>query len=271
MRVKSLSMVLLSVLVLSAVVQAADSTQTSVQVGAQSFRWREFDNAGGRLLEEKGARFSIGAAFDNFQREGSGVLYGVNGKLYLGNVNYDGQIQSGEPATTDVTYFGVNIEAQGGYRFGRRIGLDIFGGLGIDNWMRSIADGTTASGAIASGYDEYYTILYGKAGLGFFQLLNGWRYMVQGGVKMPLYTSEFVDLGDGVDLQPGRKPSAFANLQFDFGSGRRDRFGVALYYDSYRFSESDPESLTYGGSTDLVVQPRSHMDVYGLRLSYYFL
>ena len=88
---------------------------------------------------------------------------------------------------------------------------------------------------------------------------------------MPLSTSEHVDLGSGVDLEPGLKPSAFANFQFDFGSGRHDRFGVALYYDSYRFSESDPELLTYGGSTYLVVQPRSHMDVYGLRLSYYFM
>ena len=270
MRTKTLSMVLLSVLGLSAVAQAADSPQTSVQFGAQSFRWREFGDTGERLLEENGARFSIGAAFDNFRREGSGVLYSVNGKIYLGSVDYDGQTQSGTPATTDVSYFGLNIEAQGGYRFGQRIGLDVFGALGIDEWLRSIRDGRTTTGSVAYGYDEYYTILYGKAGLGFFQMLNGWRYMLQGGVKMPLYTSEFVDLGDGVDLQPGRKPSAFANLQFDFGSGRQDRFGVALYYDSYRFSESDPELLTYGGSTVLVVQPRSHMDVYGLRLSYYF-
>jgi hypothetical protein len=88
---------------------------------------------------------------------------------------------------------------------------------------------------------------------------------------MPLVTSEHVDLGSGVDLEPGLKPSAFANFQFDFGSGRHNRFGAALYYDSYRFSESDPELLSSGGSTYLVVQPRSHMDVYGLRLSYYFM
>lgn len=271
MRAQSLSMVLLAVLGISAVTQAADSPQASVQAGVQSFRWSEYGDNGGRLLQEKGARFSIGAAFDNFQRKDSGVLYSVNGKLYLGSVDYDGQTQSGVPATTDVSYFGLNIEAQGGYRFGRRIGLDVFGGVGIDDWVRSIADGRATNGTTVYGYDEYYTILYGKAGLGFFQLLDGWRYMLQGGVKMPLYTSEHVDLGSGVDLEPGLKPSAFANVQFDFGSGRRDRFGVALYYDSYRFSESDPELLTYGGSTYLVVQPRSHMDVYGLRLSYYFL
>ena len=62
-----------------------------------------------------------------------------------------------------------------------------------------------------------------------------------------------------------------ADFQFDFGTGRHDRFGFALYYDSYRFSESDPELLTDGSSTYQVVQPRSDMDVYGLRLSYYFL
>ncbi len=271
MQARRLSVILFFFLGSPAVVQAADAPQASVQFGPQSFHWREFDDNGERLLQETGARISAGAAFDNFRREGSGVLYSVNGRIYLGNVDYDGQTQSGIPATADVTYFGLNIEAQGGYRFGRRLGLDVFGGLGIDDWVRSINDGRTTTGTVVYGYDEYYTILYGKAGLGFFQLLDGWRYMLQGGVKMPLFTSEYVDLGSGLDLEPGLKPSTFANLQFDFGSGRHDRFGVALYYDSYRFSQSDPEWLTYGGSTELVVQPRSHMDVYGLRLSYYFL
>ena len=251
--------------------QVTDASQVSIQFGLQDFRWREFRDTGERLLQETGVRFSIGAAYDNFRREGDGVLYSVNGAIYLGRVNYDGQTQLGEPATTDVDYYGLNIEALGGYRFGRRIGLDVFGGLGLDHWLRSLNDGRTASGTVASGYDEFYTILYGKAGLGFFQQLDGWRYMLQGGVKLPLITSQYVDLGSGVTLHPGIEPSAFANLQFDFGSGRHDRFGFALYYDSYRFSESDPELLTDGSSTWVVVQPRSNMDVYGLRLSYYFL
>jgi len=271
MHTKNISAILFFLLGCTATAQADETNQANVQFGVQSFRWREFDDNGGRLLQEKGARFSIGAAFDNYRREDSGTLYGINGKIYLGSVNYDGQTQSGIPSTADVSYVGLNIEAQGGYRFGRRVGLDVFGALGVDEWLRSIQDGRTATGTVAYGYDEYYTILYGKAGLGFFQHLDGWRYLLQGGVKMPLSTSERVDLGSGVDLQPGLKPSAFANIQFDFGSGRHDRFGVALYYDSYRFSESDPELLTSGGSTYLVVQPRSHMDVYGLRLSYYFL
>lgn len=83
--------------------------------------------------------------------------------------------------------------------------------------------------------------------------------------------NEYVDLGDGVTLEPGQRTSAFANVQFDFGSGRHNRYGVALYYDSYRFSESDPELLIDGGSAFLVVQPRSHMDVFGVRAHYYFM
>jgi hypothetical protein len=249
----------------------SDTSQVSIQLGLQNFRWREFRDTGERLLQEKGARFTVGAALDNFRRESPGVLYNVNGNFYLGNVNYDGQTQSGNAATTDVEYYGATIEALGGYRFGRRIGLDVFGGLGLDSWLRSINDGRTTSGTVAYGYDEFYTILHGKAGLGFFQQLDGWRYTLQGGVKLPLSTSEHVDLGSGVDLQPGPKSSAFANFQFDFGSGRHNRYGFALYYDSYRFSQSDPEVLIDGGSTYLVVQPRSHMDVYGVRLSYYFM
>lgn len=255
----------------TSMVYAAEKPQVSIQLSVQSFNWREFDNTGARLLEEKGPRFVVGAAFDNFGRMGPGMLYSVNGKIYLGSVDYDGQTQSGIPAVTDVNYFGVNIEAQGGYRFGRRIGVDVFGGLGIDDWVRSIADGTTPSGTAVLGYDEYYAILYGKAGVGFFQLLNGWRYALQGGIKMPLYANEYVNLGDGVTLEPGLRASAFANLQFDFGSGRNNRYGIAVYYDSYRFSESDPELLTDGGSAFLVVQPRSQMNVFGVRMHYYFM
>lgn len=271
MHSKTLIGILFSFLGVTSMVHAAEKPQVSIQLSAQSFTWREFNSAGGQLLEEKGPRFFVGAAIDNFRRQGPGLLYSVNGKIYLGNVDYDGQTQSGIPAMTDVSYFGVNIEAQGGYRFGRRIGVDVFGGLGIDNWTRSIADGRTPSGATVFGYDEYYTILYGKAGVGFFQLLNSWRYALQGGIKMPLFTNEYVNLGNGVTLEPGLRASAFANLQFDFGSGRNNRYGVALYYDSYRFSESDPELLIDGGSAFLVVQPRSHMDVYGVRVNYYFM
>lgn len=271
MRSKALLGILISGLSLCSVVQAAEKPQASIQLSAQSFTWKEFDSAGRQLLEERGPRFFVGATFDNSRRQGPGMLYSVNGKIYLGNVDYDGQTQSGIPATTDVNYFGLNIEAQGGYRFGRRIGADVFGGLGIDNWRRSIADGRTASGTTVFGYDEDYMILYGKAGVGFFHLLNGWSYAFQGGVKLPLVTYEYVNLGSGVYLEPGPRASAFANIQFDFGSRRNNRFGVALYYDSYRFSESDPELLIDGGSAFLVVQPRSHMDVYGVRVNYYFM
>lgn len=252
------------------IAQAADNPQASIQFGLQDFRWREFGDDGARLLQEKGWRYSIGGAYDNFRREGPGLLYSVGGKLYLGVVDYDGQTQSGIPATADVNYFGLNLEALAGYRFGQRLGLDIFGGIGLDDWLRSLNDARTNTGLPVSGYDEYYTIVYGKAGLGFFHLLNSWRYLLQAGVKLPLLTSEYVNLGDGVTLQPGLKPAAFANVQFDFGAGRHNRFNVALYYDSFRFSESDPELLVDGGTTYLVVQPRSDMDVYGLRFGYYF-
>jgi len=62
-----------------------------VQFGVQSFSWREFSETGTRLLQEKGTRYSIGAAFDNYLREDPGLLYSINGKIYLGTVGYDGQ------------------------------------------------------------------------------------------------------------------------------------------------------------------------------------
>ena len=154
MRSRTLFAILLCVSGLPTVVQATERPEASVQFGLQNFSWSEFDYTGAKLLKENGPRFAIGAALDNFQHAGSGVLYGVNVKIYLGVVDYDGQTQSGVSAQTDVDYFGVNAEVMGGLRLTGGLHVDLLGGLGVDTWTRELQDGVTANGTVALGYRE---------------------------------------------------------------------------------------------------------------------
>src|SRR3990172_8134655 len=73
------------------------------KAGFESFQWKEFEG-GERLLKESGLRFSIGGNLGNDLMREQGFIYDIDGKLYLGRVNYDGQTQSGQPAKTDTEY-----------------------------------------------------------------------------------------------------------------------------------------------------------------------
>ncbi len=254
------------------VAAASDQQQTSIHVGVQQYDWKEFDTSGSVLDKESGPMLTIGGAFDNFRRINSGPIYDVNGQFYVGNLNYDGQTQAGVPLKTKSDYTGLQFEGLGGYRFEKHLtGLDLFGGGGWDMWSRAIKDGTTSAGTPSLGYTETYFILYARLGAGFFQELGSWSYNFRAGAKVPLYTTEYANLADGLTLSPGKKASAFARFEMEFGPSTRNHFGIILSYDSFRFSESNPELLTSGGApVGYFVQPESHRDVYGVRGVYYF-
>ncbi|HEX9627687.1 MAG TPA: hypothetical protein VGA00_12175 [Acidiferrobacterales bacterium] len=237
-----------------------------MRFGIESFRWQEFDSAGSRLLEETGPRLVVGASYDGFRRTQPGFVYSVAGALYLGSVDYDGQTQGGVPVMSDSDYFGLRVEGLAGWRVGRGVGVDFFGGVGFDDWIRDIDDSIAADGLPAYGYSETYIIFYTKAGLGLSVSQPAWYGRWDIGFKYPIYTYEYVDLAGGVDLSPGRRVSLFAGFRADIGRSRGFHWGLALDYDSFRFSESDPEFLA--GS--FVVQPESEMDVVRAQVIVYF-
>jgi len=99
---------------------------------------------------------------------------------------------------------------------------------------------------------------------------------LQFGIKYPLYTFEQAHLADigfdsDVDLSPGKQVSGYAKWQMNWGRETdKPRFGVSIYYDSYRFSASDSKTVSAGGYLFRVYQPESRMDVLGARLEYFF-
>ncbi len=124
------------------------------------------------------------------------------------------------------------------------------------------------------GGDEDYYAFYAKFGLGYFHEMGQARHYLQAGLKYPFYVYEYgyQVATDNVTLNPKGRVSFFAKYQWEFGSTTHKRWGATLYYDSYRFSQSDPETDTANGVPTgyIVWQPESHQDVYGLQVGLYF-
>ena len=133
---------------------------------AESFTWREFDDAGGQLLKESGPRFGVGVAFT--REFANHLTLKPRIELNSGSVDYDGQTQSGVPVTTTTNYFGIKLEMDlaGRIRPSQGFVLEPFAGIGIRAWSRDIKDGTAADGSLAIGYTENWTTFYGRLGSG---------------------------------------------------------------------------------------------------------
>ncbi|HYH43857.1 MAG TPA: hypothetical protein VD867_17950, partial [Burkholderiales bacterium] len=88
------------------------------------------------------------------------------------------------------------------------------------------------------------------------------------GVKYPVYTREnanFSDLGatSNPRLNPGKSVSVYGNLGYRVNPS----WDVYLYYDGYRFKESDPVFVAGVGA---FVQPESKQDLIGMKMQYNF-
>lgn len=233
-----------------------------LHVGIEDFRWREFDG-GARLLEESGARYSLGLGIESPVSPDSLTVFSAEGKLYFGAVDYDGQacnISTGVcvPATSETDYDGIMAEASVSRRYPRDGGgaLEVFGSAGIDAWTRAIK-----STAAATGASEDWTVFYGRAGA-------GWRasaYALRAGIKLPLVVDEAADIG--VNLEPRGRASLFLGFTATVHDSTRQSWAINAFYDSYRFAESDHVLILTNRGLLEVWQPESHQDVLGLQLT----
>ena len=233
-----------------------------LQVGVERFRWREY-SAGARLLEESGPRYHAGAVWRRPFATDERLILQVQGSLYFGRVDYDGQActLSGScvPFMTDADYRGLTVDAMVARRFGGESGGEVFGGGGVDTWRRSIKGRGNVQGAT-----EDWTVLFVSVGGGGFWTAPTARFHLQAGLKYPIYTQNLPDAYDVV-LEPKGRTSLFARFATDFLSGGKPQWGLGIYYDSYRFGESDKER---SGSV-LIWQPKSNQDVLGLYATIY--
>lgn len=244
--------------------------QLALEAGIEYYRWQEFDDQDNRLLTEHGPRFLLAAALDNHARPDSGIILATRLNAYIGSIDYDGQDTSQRFVGTTTDYHGWDYRIDGGYRFAGLLSgaaaLDLFAGVGMEQWTRDIQSGVNSLGQPVQGLAEDYTITYARAGLGLGHAPT--RAYLSLGFRQPLSIEEDVVLsGVPFRLYPGKRASIFANYKISLrpdALGRPYGMYLNLYYESYRFGRSG--SVTVGNLQ--VWQPRSNLDRFGVMLGY---
>jgi hypothetical protein len=245
-------------------VSSAWAQPPTVRIGVEKFSWREYDADGSRLLEESGPRLVVGVDWArNLESDGT-LLLQTHGAFYFGRVDYDGQActlaGSCVPFTTDTYYGGGRGEVLIARRPRPDSGPEAFVGGGIDSWRRDIKGRASVSGAI-----EDWVVLYALAGAGYFVTDSTRRFSARAGIKYPFYVYEVPNSYD-VTLNPEGAASFFMRVSVDFFNGDKPIWGLGLYYDSYRFDQSDQEHV----GLVTIWQPESRQDTLGIYSAFYF-
>lgn len=234
--------------------------------GIESFEWKEFAG-GSTLLTESGLRYTAGIRLDQaFER---GLVYSVQGEVYEGTVDYEGQTLSGIPVLSQTKYDGWRAEGAVGWRQAfdphrpddlSRHFAEIRAVIGLDRWDRDIRDSTTVLGTPAYGYVEEYEMVYAKFAVAWHSRAARLEQRLELGIKRPLDVTENVPEFQ-VELDP--KPADTLYVAYQVGSGSRSTIGyrIDVYYEPTRFRASDPEPSTLG----LVYQPEIRFSLIGLR------
>lgn len=242
---------------------AGEAVHRPLDVGVfiQDYKWAEYGDDGGRMLEETGNLFGMSLDYAS-RREKIGWRTG--GRFFLGEVDYDGRTWSDIPVTTDVFYFGFRgyADAAPVYRLDMGLGLTPFLGLGAELWLRDLEDTRTPDGAAVNGAREWWGCVYGRLGLGLdYPVAEDMVVFMEAGAKLPIYArneAEFRLDGDPtVGLEPEMDFSGFGCVGF-----RWKAWGIRLSYDSLRFDRSDTESAGHYA----LYQPDSESDVTTLEI-----
>lgn len=240
----------------------------SAGIGPENYNWTEYPAGSALHPKESGLRSAV---FVNWtQDRDTGFLFAWRAKIYSGRVKYDtAYIATGTPVSTHTKYSGAASELQLRYRIDAgALNVDYLAGMGADTWSRTVEN-------IGFNQVEDYSILFMRAGVDLGPPEREAGFHGGFGLKYPVATNEDAHLDqlgayNNPSLSPGSSVSAYA----EFGYRINQLFDVVGYYDSWRFSQSDPVVVytPAGGlcgptGACLIYQPESHMNTVGLKLN----
>lgn len=250
----------------SAAAQFGGIQELTVYPFVQYFTWKEFDDAGKRLLKESGPQFGAGGAIKLALLQGDVGAMTLKGKLEVfgGQVDYDGQYQDGTPAKTDVDYIGLKQELTVGWAIPlRQVSIEPFAGLGYRWWLRDIKG--------SGGYTEHWSTLYLLLGArSKYKISADSDFFIMGGAKYAFENEnsiyDFPGVGD-VRLEPGNDWAAVAE-----GGIKYKHITASIYYENFIFPASPgvlkSDSLSH--SNVIISQPRSESEIIGIKVGWAF-
>lgn len=227
----------------------------SAAVGAEEFHWHEYASP---AIKETGLRWAGEITWTQSREPGWSFGYQLKG--YVGNVDYEGAtFFTNTPVNGTTHYRGMINEARLFYRLPNNP-FNFMGALGWDTWDRELT----------SVQSEQWDIAYLRLGAEYNAAVK------QGaigslGVKFPLVTRVNAHLQDSpfsLPNNPRIKPGRFPSLYATIGARIDPRWDLIVYYDSYWLKQSGTVDAGNGVG---VFQPKTHMDVYGVKLQFTFL
>jgi len=259
----AIPMLLLSLSLAHAGEEPASSFKHGIQVRYEYFEWREFGLNDEQLLKESGYR--VGVQWDTRSLREIPPDWSARLLLYLGDVDYDGQTQAGEPIQSTTGYYGAQGEGSLHVPMYVRETLSIapFAGLGAHSWIRQL-DNT--GGFSDTGYDEWWISLYGQGGIGVRWTLPRGEWFGRAGLRYPFWNRAEYDftLPDGtsdIDVEPGNDVSLFADLGYAW---KNYLFSVFVEENNYKKSDT----VTTGAFN--VYQPKSEQQSVGVQFGVAF-
>ena len=237
-------------------VAAAAAAELSVRY--ERWTWTEEDRDGTRLLREEGPLLGLGIAAE---RPGAGA-WSAAGRLdaFLGEVDYDGSTQAGEPVETTTEYYGIIAEADARrvYALGEALELRPRAGFGWRSWLRRIDN----SGRFSNGYDESWNSAYGLLGAELRHRVGDAAVFAGATCRAPVFNRVRYHLttaggDDNVTVEPGREPGWRVEAGIERGA-----WTLCAFFERMDFPRSDAEVIP----PFEVFQPESRGEVVGLRL-----
>lgn len=240
-------------LILAALLLAASRVQ-AIELNAGTYLqyvdYQEFDTNGKSLDRETG--FIPGIKLQaTYQHHTLWTTYAY------GNIDYDGQLQSGIPHTADTNY----ILSSGGYEYAHEMvrypNTQLLAGFSTYRWQRHILPGNGVP-----GLNEVYLWQQIHAGLRYkpgsifnlpleasFSVIRTLNGTVDVNLESLGYGSPRLDLGDEYGFQAG--------IKYHRDISRQTGFNVSVESSRWEFGRSQTKSYSSGINNITIAEPRS--------------
>lgn len=239
----------------SVLATGAAQAEWSIGAGFEHFRWKESTTP---QVKEDGLRWALDLSWTQTRAPGFSAGYHLH--YYNGSVDYTGAgLFTGAPLSGETDYRGLVNEVQAFYRTPQLV--DFMLAVGWDRWDRRLS----------AAQEESYDVIYLKTGVAVNAATRR-GVIATTGVKYPAWIREDANFPSiGGLSNPRLRPEGDLSLYGTLGWRVNPSWDVALYYDSYRFDQSNTVAVPLAaGGTGIFFQPRSRMDAYGVRISHNF-